>query len=263
MTDWYIGTMGFSYKDWSGVFYPQDMPARSWLTYYSRIFNAAEIDSTFYGTPRIETVKRWAAQTPEGFRFSLKVPRVITHDLSLVGVAGLMQEFVTVVETLGKKLGVILVQFPPSFDASRHADLDVFLSELPRGPSYAVEVRDQSWYTAENETAALFEKHGVAWAATQYPGLPRNINVTAPFIYIRWIGRHGSFDHHTHERLDRTTDLKSWWEKIHAVQDRLESVYGFTNNDYAGFAPMTANRFKEIAGLPVEPLRPAQQPTLF
>jgi uncharacterized protein YecE (DUF72 family) len=112
--EWYIGTMGFSYADWSGVFYPDDLPAHRRLGYYSRIFNAVEIDSTFYGTPRPETVRGWAASTPAEFRFSVKVPRQLTHEAGLVGV---MDELLRFIHTRSswRKSWAILFQFPPSF----------------------------------------------------------------------------------------------------------------------------------------------------
>ena len=263
MANWYIGTMGFSYQDWSEVFYPPDMDTRDYLSYYSRIFNAVEIDSTFYGIPKAEYVQRWAATTPDDFKFCVKVPRLITHDMVLSGTQGLVAEFVNMMRLLEEKLGVILIQFPPSFKADQSALLDDFLGELPGGVKYAVEVRHRSWYTAEAKTEEILRQHGVAWAATQYPGLPRLIHQTARFVYTRWIGRHGSFERHSVERLDRSGELKAWLELFRRVENQVEAIYGFTNNDYAGFAPGTANRFKEIAGLPVEPLRPAQQGKLF
>lgn len=261
--NYYIGTMGFSYKDWAGVLYPENLPSRDYLSYYSHIFNAAEIDSTFYGTPKADTVRRWEAVTPEQFRFCVKAPREVTHDLSLVGAMGLMTEFVRTMRLLGEKLGVVLLQFPPSFGADRLGDLSAFLAELPAGTRYAVEIRQRSWYESQEQTAEALARHGVCWASTQYPGLPRSLNLTADFAYIRWIGQHGSFDRHDHERLDRTEELKAWWELIQAAEGKIDTVYGFTNNDYAGFAAATANRFKEIAGIPVEPLGPPQQGKLF
>lgn len=263
MIAYYIGTMGFSYKDWNGVFYSADTAQHRYLAYYSRIFNAVEIDSTFYGTPRPTTVENWAAATPPGFKFCLKVPRVITHDLALEGAIGLMDEFVNVVQALEEKLGVILFQFPPSFEAIHRARLENFLAELPLGPRYAVEIRDASWYASSTETAAALARHGVAWAATQYPGLPARIYPTASYLYIRWIGQHGKYPAHSYERDDRSAELRAWQEKIIENSTGKEAVYGFFNNDYAGFAPGTANRYKAIAGLPVEPLTPPQQGKLF
>ncbi len=117
MTDWYLGTMGFSYSDWAGPFYPETLAQRNFLKHYSRFFNAVEIDSTFYGTPRMATVQRWMANTPDDFRFCPKTPRMITHDKGLRGAHLDMADFILVMRELGEKLGVILIQLPPSYDA--------------------------------------------------------------------------------------------------------------------------------------------------
>jgi uncharacterized protein YecE (DUF72 family) len=257
MTNWYLGTMGFSYKDWDGVFYPSGLNPRNYLTHYSRIFNAAELDTTFYGTPRAESVYHWASQTPEAFRFCAKFPQAITHDLGLAGVRDETAAFLKTMSLLEDKLGVLLLQFPPSFTVEKTPALVSFLAELPTDLRFAVEFRHRSWHTLE--TADLLSLYKVAWAATEFPGLPTTIHRTAPFLYIRWIGQHGSFERHTHERLDRSPELRSWWVQLQAHLEQVEAVYGFFNNDYAGFAAATCNKFKSMAGLPVLPFTPPHQ----
>jgi uncharacterized protein YecE (DUF72 family) len=272
MVNWYIGTMGFSYSDWNGVFYPSEMNERNYLGYYSRIFNCVELDSTFYGTPRVEVVQRWAASTPQDFRFCLKMPRAITHDASLVGVTDMLREFLATVRHLQEKLGVILIQLPPSFAASRIEVLERFIQLLPADLRFAVEIRHQSWYTGTSEQhgekelpalAQMLAKYQVAWAATEYPNLPGEIYPITSFAYIRWIGQHGTFQQHYRERIDRQQNLIHWWQYIQTRLETVSEIYGMFNNDYAGFAARTANRFKEIAGLPVIPFKPPVQPTLF
>ena len=268
--------MGFSYADWSGVFYPADMPTRNYLAYYSRIFKAVEIDSTFYCTPRPATVRRWAAVTPPDFKFCLKTPRQVTHDQGLLNAGAEMTAFLDSVRPLEARLGAILLQFPPSFTAERAGELVGFLQSLPADTPFAVEVRDPSWYTPQRSSgpqgngdydpqafADVLRELGVAWAATEYPGLPRLIIPTADFLYVRWIGQHGAYPSHSYERVDRSAQLQAWWETIRENADQFAEVYGFTNNDYAGFAPATANRVKALAGLPVEDLTPPQQGKLF
>jgi uncharacterized protein YecE (DUF72 family) len=264
MEQWYLGTMGFSYKDWKDVFYPAGTRASDYLAYYSRIFNAVEMDTTLYGVPRASTVEGWAAVTPDEFKFCAKTPRLITHEYGLTKAAGPMQEFIGAMRLLGSKLGAILIQLPPSFDISNHLTLAAFLEELETftsGVRVAIEFRHASWFTSP--TAELLRRHGVAWAATEFPRLPRQVNQTASFLYVRWIGRHGSYDHHDHERVDKTTELRAWLAEIQAHADPASPVFGFFNNDYAGFAAGTCNRFKEIAGLPVAPFRPPEQGRLF
>jgi len=268
--------MGFSYAEWNGVFYPDDLPMHRRLGYYSRIFNAVEIDSTFYGTPRPETVRSWAASTPPEFRFSVKVPRLLTHEAGLVGVMDELPRFIHTVQLLEDKLGAILFQLPPSFRPDRLPALQACLAGLPGGIRYAVEIRHQSWYTAEIETpedppgepalAQMLREVGVCWAATEYPHLPRRIYPTADFLYLRWIGQHGTFPRHDQERIDRTVELRHWGQILQSAQSEIEErlmIFGFFNNDYAGFAAGTANRFKELSGLPASPFLPPQQGKLF
>ncbi|MEW5868331.1 MAG: DUF72 domain-containing protein [Chloroflexota bacterium] len=268
MVDWYIGTMGFGYKDWSGVFYPAELKASGYLRYYSRIFDCVEVDSTFYGTPRPQTVQRWALATPPSFRFCLKTPRLITHEAGLVGVDAAMGEFLEVARELGERLGVVLIQLPPSFDASRLPVLVDFVQRLPGDLRFAVEVRHQSWYTAGVADEALplaqaLARQGVCWAATEFPGLPGGFRRTSDFLYVRWVGQHGAFQQHSQERIDRDANLQAWWQQFQDQLPYVQAVFGQFNNDYAGFAAGSADRFKRIAGLPREPFPPAQQVRLF
>ncbi len=121
MVEWFLGTMGFGYDDWRGVFYPPGTTSRDYLTHYSRIFNSVEMDTTFYGVPRSAVVTQWAASTPDNFKFCAKLPRTITHEMGLIGTRGLVDEFIDAMRLLGDKLGVILIQFPPSFTSTESA----------------------------------------------------------------------------------------------------------------------------------------------
>jgi uncharacterized protein YecE (DUF72 family) len=185
------------------------------------------------------------------------------------GVRAPLNQFLQVVSTLGDKLGALLFQFPPSFQAARLPVLQRFLPLLTDEFRFALEVRHPSWYTAkilgsdELKLTEALRKSNVCWAATDYPRLPPTIIRTTDFLYLRWIGQHGSYQNHDHERIDLSDRLKSWWGLIQSQLGDLSALYGFFNNDYAGFAAGTANRFKGIAGLPVEPLKPPQQGRLF
>lgn len=261
MINWHLGTMGFSYKDWNGVFYPDGLAPRDYLSHYCQFFNSVELDSTFYGVPRPEYVARWAAVTPTGFTFSVKTPKEITHDMRLINAGEAMKHFIKSMMGLGEKLGVILIQLPPDMAFSHIHKLAIFLRELPEGFRFAVEFRHSSWHSTA--TAQLLANHGVCWASTDYIHLPRRVYVTADFLYIRWIGRHGQYDIKDHEREDMTPRLNDWWLDIQSHLNNASTVYGFFNNDYAGHAPATCNRFKEIVGLPFKPLQPPQQSRLL
>ncbi len=261
MDQWYLGTMGFGYKDWQGVFYPPGVSTGNFLSHYSHKFNAVELDTTFYGTPRIDTVQRWLSSVDTGFKFCAKTPRAITHEMGLVGAEGMMVDFIERMQLLEDKLGAILIQLPPRFSAENFPALIAFLKEIPHNVPIAVEFRNRSWYT--EMTAELLTKHNICWAATEFPKLPRQVPPTADFLYIRWIGQHGSYDKHTYERVDKTEELKWWGQHIHTHLDHVHSVYGFFNNDYAGFAAGTCQKFKRILGLPTEEFQLPQQGRLF
>src|SRR5687767_15707825 len=148
--DWRLGTVGFGYADWSGVFYPAGMKPGDYLSFYARHFDTVELDTTFHATPTPERVRRWAEATPDGFRFCVKTPKEVTHAPGPGSVATRvrpMLEFLDAVRGFGEKLGVVLVQFPPSFEASGAKDLRGFLAALPTDVRYAVEFRSDSWDT--------------------------------------------------------------------------------------------------------------------
>jgi len=261
MAIWYIGTMGFGYRQWQGSFYPDKLPKAGQLPYYAERFNALEMDSTFYGTPKPETVERWRAQTPDGFRVCPKAPREITHELRLAAVADdVLAVFVETMSRLGDRLGPILLQFPPDFTADERDNLAGFLERLPGGFRFAVELRHRSWWS--DETAELFRARGVCWAAADYIYLPKEIRRTAGYLYVRFLGRHGQFAAKTHEQIDKTADLQRWRGQIEAEAPGATEVYAFFNDDYAGHAPGTANRLRALLGMDVEE-GPPQQGRLF
>src|SRR5215218_6390880 len=131
----YLGTSGWSYADWEGTLYPEGIPPGSRLAEYARHYATVEIDSTFYGTPRRSTVEKWREIVPAGFLFAAKVPQELTHERNLV----------QTMQALEDRLGPLLLQLPPSFTVEGMGVLEDFLSTLPQGPRYAVEVRHRSW----------------------------------------------------------------------------------------------------------------------
>jgi uncharacterized protein YecE (DUF72 family) len=261
MVDFYIGTMGFSYKDWAGSFYPQKLSPRDYLSYYSRIFDAVEIDSTFYGTPKAGSVARWRENSPDDFRICVKVPRSITHDAGLVDVYDEMMAFIRIIDSLGDKLSVILLQFPPSFSSENTRILDNFLQQLPAGYNFAVEFRHPSWYS--QPSAEVLSNHGVCWVATEFQGVPREVPLTTDMLFIRLVGKHGRFRSHDREQIDVTPQLECWWEWIRSKSDAVHEVYAFFNDDFSGHAPATANRLKKLIGLPVTNTNLPKQMKLF
>jgi uncharacterized protein YecE (DUF72 family) len=243
--------MGFSYSEWAGTFYPRGLKPGEYLSYYAQHFNSVELDTTFHAVPPVDRVKRWRDVTPEDFRFCVKTPRVVTHDFPLEQGAGAMMHFLEVMRNLQEKLGVVLLQFPPSFTVRELSKLDHFLSEMPADLHFAAEFRHASWQ--RDQTAQLLQKHQVAWVSADHVGGKAMIRPTTDFLYIRWIGEHNRFAEKNHEQAD-TTDRLQWW-KSNINQSTsgggIDTVWGFFNNDYAGYSVATCNRFKKIVGVPV------------
>lgn len=271
MIDWYLGTIGFTYPEWKGSFYPPSLPSGQALSYYSKIFNAVEINTTFYGPQSPAQMQRWMASTPENFRFCVKSPKRITHELRLQSpVENEMRVFVDSLLSLEHKLGAVLLQMPPSFKADQLPQVEQFIQSLPAGEKYsqvryAFEFRHESWHVPETarQLVDLLSKHQLGWVATDYEDLPVTIHPTTHFLYIRWIGRHNVLPHSGVEVLDRTERLQSWLERIRALQNGVDTIFGFFDNDYAGHSPATCNRMKALVGLPVTASSGDEQGRLF
>ena len=248
--------MGFGFNDWLGQFYPKGLKPNKYLSYYSRIFNSVEIDSTFYGTPGIEKVLRWKNITSEKFKISVKVPREITHIAKLVGIEYEMKSFIESVRRLDEKLGVVLIQFPAAFVSSNIKVLTNFIKSLPDGVRYALEIRDSSWFDIGlsqepglPKLAELLRESNICWVSTMYPGVPQRIYPTTDFLYIRWIGRHGKYPRFDRVRDKRVENLNEWISQIVENLEGCSEIYGYFNNDYSGFSPETTNQFKSMIGL--------------
>jgi uncharacterized protein YecE (DUF72 family) len=135
------------------------------------------------------------------------------------------------------------------------------LKGSPPDLQFAVEFRHQSWFTYE--TVALLQNYGVCWASTAYADLPKQIALTTSFHYIRWLGRHGQFEQKDRVQIDVQPQLEWWWNYIQPNLERVQTIYGFFNNDFSGYSPETCNRFKALVGLSTVQPQVPQQPKLF
>lgn len=256
-----VGTMGFSYKEWAGPFYPRGARPEEYLRSYSQVFDTVEMDTTFYGPPRAWVVRTWYESTPEGFVFTAKMPRAITHDQGLRGSEEDLRAFLASMEPLGPKLGPLLIQLPPSFGPGERPTVEAFLRSLPRGFSYAIEFRDPGWVAPE--TAKLLAEHGVCWAGLDLPWMPRDVIPTSGFGYIRLLGDRQKVTVRDRVVVNRDRDLEIWREVVVALVARVSRAFVLINNHYSGHSPATANRLKEMLGQPVRHTPPASQLALF
>jgi uncharacterized protein YecE (DUF72 family) len=162
MRQFSIGCAIWGYKDWVGSLFPPGSKSADFLALYSRRLTTVEGNTTFYAVPGLEVVARWAAETPEEFRFCFKIPREISHSGHLARKVGETLAFVERMAPLGPRLGPFFLQVPPSYDPSQIDDLDQWLAAWPPGYRVAVEVRHDDWYVAsgEGDLMRLLQQHG-------------------------------------------------------------------------------------------------------
>jgi uncharacterized protein YecE (DUF72 family) len=252
-----LGTQGFAYRDWVGVFYPEGTGASRYLDLYSSVYDTVELDTTFYGAPRPETIRSWHDSTPENFCFTAKMPKIITHDLRLVNAERDLVEFLTAMEEFKEKLGPIVIQMPPSFSSLERASLEKFAAILPEEFRYTVELRHRSWLTPETED--LLREHRLAWTLIDLHGMPKAINLTTDFTYVRWLGNRSDVSRLNKIVVDRSDDLAQWAVELDRIAERVRRIYGYMNNHYAGHSPASLNALRSAMGMaPVGPPAGAQ-----
>jgi uncharacterized protein YecE (DUF72 family) len=241
----YLGTSGWSYADWEGTVYPPGTTPAGRLAEYVKHFTTVEIDSTFYGTPRVTTVERWRNAAPRGFLFAAKFPQEVTHEGNLVNIRSEAEGFVHTMQTLEDKLGPLLLQLPPDFSVEGMGVLEDFLESLPEGPRYAVEVRHRSWIGSD--LPELLRECGAALTLVDYPRMPRMQEATTEFVYIRWLGNRREFpEGHTHLKKDRDDDLLWWSDLVDRFLQEGRTVFAYANNHYQNHSPSTVERFLEL-----------------
>jgi uncharacterized protein YecE (DUF72 family) len=244
----YLGTQGWSYPSWVGPFYPAGTASAKFLDYYANQFNTVELDTTFYAVPRESTITGWRERTPPGFRFGAKFPQAITHEKALRNCELETKVFVEAMARLDDKLGVMLLQMPPQWTASGMPDLEKFLPLLPPGQRYALEVRHRSWLADDTfaPLTDLLRQHGVALCLVQHAWMPALETTTAPFVYIRWLGRRQDIpdDEFGHVRINRDVQLDRWAAQVQTYLQMNLEVYGYFNNHYQGHSPASVRAMK-------------------
>src|SRR5262245_56057918 len=221
------GTSGFSYKEWKGSFYPEDLPAEEMLAYYSARLPAVEINNTFYRMPKPSLLEGWAAQVPAEFRFILKASQRITHRKRLKEAGDEVAYFFQTASTLGDRLGPTLIQLPPNLkkDLPR---LESFLSVLPEGPRVAFEFRHASWF--EDDVFAALRAKGAALCIAEDEELATPLVATAGWGYLRL--RRQDYD---------DAAVAAWAERVRA--QTWTEAYVFFKHEDAGPGPRLAADF--------------------
>lgn len=232
----HVGTSGWSYSGWRGLFYPEELAPSEWLNYYSQHFSTVEINMTFYRFPRPETLIRWAKLTPEGFTFSLKANRRITHLKKLRDVRSDLRYMYILAQSLGKKLGCLLFQLPPSLRLDL-ALLEDFLNQLETRFRNVIEFRHPSWY-AEAVYNLLRQKR-VIFCIVSSRQVPPETVVTAPSAYVRFHGLTAGYRYFYPD-----SELEVWASNLSQLP--VEEFFIYFNNDYQAHAVQNALHLRTL-----------------
>ena len=230
-----IGTSGYHYNHWRGVFYPEELPKPQWLSYYARHFDTVEINNTFYHLPSAAAFDSWKKQAPHGFCYAVKFNRYGTHFMRLKEPRSTLGNFLTVTKRLKQTLGPILVQLPPHWTVNAER-LDQFLAAAPRPLRFAVEFRDERWLCAE-----IFEildnHHAALCIHDMIKNHPRR--VTAQWTYLRYHGDHYSGSY-SKQQLSKEAN---WMNRQLAAGI---DVFAYFNNDAQGYAIQNAQELRSL-----------------
>lgn len=238
MTQCYIGTSGYHYKDWKGLFYPESLSTSDWLQYYAGIFNTVEINSSFYRMPNEKTILYWNQCTRKDFVFSVKASRYITHIKRLSGSADAFKNFVSSLFHLGGKLAVILYQLPPNMKRNDYI-LESFLSNLSPQYGHVFEFRHKSWIS--EEIFKLLDSYHAGFCIYNLLDYTTPLIQTSDFVYIRL---HGSQS--LYSSCYSNAELHQWAREITAHAKKARAVYVYFNNDTSAYAVRNAFKLRSL-----------------
>ena len=228
----YVGTSGFCYKQWKGGFYPQNLPEKQMLRYYSEHFQTVEINNTFYRMPKASVLKAWAGEVGDDFKFVLKAPRGITHVQRLKAAGGSVSYLLEVASVLADRLGPVLFQLPPYLKKDLPLLRD-FLAMLPGHKRAAFEFRHPSWF--DEETFKILRDHQVALCIAEAED-----GLSVPFV---------STAHWGYLRLRKSdygdAELTRWLERLWPCQ--WQDAFVFFKHEEEAKGPQFARRFLELA----------------
>jgi len=229
---YWIGTSGYNYPEWKGSFYPENLAASKMLEYYAARFSSVEINYSFYRLPSRKTVAGWAAATPDGFRFTLKAPRRITHDARLQGCDDILGAFCEIAATLGPKLGLLLFQLPPFFRKQVEV-LAAFGDSLPPGTRAAFEFRHASWH--DDDVYEVLRARNLALCIADTERLTTPVVPTADYGYLR-----------LRDEGYRTADVTQWAATIGGLAPSWADTFVYFKHEEEGKGPEFAKALRTM-----------------
>jgi uncharacterized protein YecE (DUF72 family) len=250
-----VGTSGYVYPHWRSRFYPQGLPAREWLAFYARFFDTVELNNTFYRLPSEKAARGWADASPEGFLFSVKGSRYLTHIKRLKDTEQGLRRFFEALAPLASRVGPVLWQLPPQMkpDLPRLRD---FLQALPRRSHFlpVVEARHPDWYgdalyrLLEDEGASLCLQDLVEVPSLPWPPPGRVYYRRFHGVGTRYSGRYGR------------AALVPRADEMSALAQAGVPCFAYFNNDAEGHAISDARDLVRLLG---DPARGRPESTRF
>jgi uncharacterized protein YecE (DUF72 family) len=247
-----IGCSGWSYEGWKGNFYPKNLENIDYLPYYSKFFKFVEVDSTYYHIPSRSTVRGWKDKTPEDFKFSLKFPKIITHDRKLEDVAKPLSILFYSLEPLVEKTLTLLIQLPPFLSEKKgfNAFQDM-IHHLDKRFRYSLEVRHNSWFT--DDVYDFLRDHDMSLVWSVRDELESPSVITSNQVYIRFIGDRSISEMDFGKIVkDRRKEMLEYAKKVSETQVENSSIRDVLiafNNHFAGFGPQSANDFLKLMNM--------------
>lgn len=238
----HIGTSGWSYKHWKGIYYPEDLAPENYLNFYAADFSCVEINTSFYHLPQPGTVEHWMMETPEKFRFCPKLSRYVTHIKRLHDPKETLPRFFEIFDPYLKYLGPVLIQLPPNLDFKPEV-VEPFLETLTstyQQYDFVLEARHDSWLS--EDAMEMLHQYKTGWVIADSGGRwPSAKTITSRVVYIRFHGKEGKYNsRYSPEELKiYADDIRRW------RQERLQ-VWVFFNNDVGGYALENAKELMEM-----------------
>jgi uncharacterized protein YecE (DUF72 family) len=236
-----IGTSGWIYRHWRGVFYPPKRPVHRWFAFYNEHFDTVEINNTFYRLPSEDAFDEWERQAGPGFLYAVKASRFLTHMKKLKDPADSLERILGRSRRLGPHLGPVLYQLPPNWHCNPER-LRHFLELLPLDLQHVFEFRDPTWY--REEVRGLLTAAGVGFCQHDLRGASSPDWVTGPLVYVRF---HGPTEVAYAGSYPKAV-LRRWARRIDEYLRSGLDVYVYFNNDHNGYAITNAQELRSLMG---------------
>ncbi|MGB9770632.1 MAG: DUF72 domain-containing protein [Candidatus Kapaibacteriota bacterium] len=234
----YIGTSGWAFPNWVGVLYPEGLPQNKWLNFYSQIFNCVEVNSTFYRLFKPSTYLNWAKTVGNDFKFIIKVPQEISHKKKLVNAGKELDEFFENIENLRPKIGLVLLQLPPSFSTPIDIFSDVIAYISSKFP-LAVEFRNK--YSRSEEVLDILIRNNCVYVNPDSPNNFLTNILTNRTLYYRLHGRIA-----LHKSSYNDEELEEIASSIKTFEGRIDNAYIIFNNGMLGYSIPNAVKLQSL-----------------